>query len=155
MEILDKLNPFRKDDPYTTYECAILLVDLKDGLATLEPLAVRTSKMTVVGHGKIAFATEELDLSWAAKPRKGVGLSASAITNPYIKLGGTLASPSLEVKPMQSVTAAGTAAATGGLSILARGLWDRATAERKVCNQALKEAARRAEAREAQKRQER
>ena len=28
--------------------------------------------------------------SWATKPRKGVGLSTSAITNSYIKLAGTL-----------------------------------------------------------------
>lgn len=149
MEILDVLNPFRKKEPYTAYECAVILVELKDGLATLEPLAVRTDKMTVVGSGKIAFATEDLDLVWVAKPRKGVGLSASAITNPHIKLGGTLARPAVAIKPLQSVTATGAAVATVGLSILARGLWDRATAERKVCAHALKEAARRAEARDA------
>jgi hypothetical protein len=131
----------------------VFLVDLEDGLATLEPLAVRTSKMTVVGHGEIAFATEKLDLSWAAKPRKGVGLSASAVTNPFVKLGGTLADPALDVKPIQSVTATGAAVATAGFSILARGLWDRATAERKVCAHALKEAERRAVEREAQEAQ--
>jgi hypothetical protein len=149
VEILDTLNPFTRKDPFTQYECAVLLVEVNDGLAVLEPLAVRTSKMTVVGDGKIEFKTESLDFGWAAKPRKGVGLSASAITNPYIKLGGSLAEPSLDIKPIQSVTSTGAAVATAGLSILARGLWDRATAERKVCAHALKEAERRAEAREA------
>ena len=46
--------------------------------------------------------------------------------------------PVLEVKPLHAATATGAAIATGGLSILARGMWDRITAERKVCKLARK-----------------
>ena len=97
---------------------------------------------------KVDFKTEKLDLKWAAKPRKGVGISASAITNPYIKLGGTLSEPALEIKPLQAVTSTGVAVATMGISILARGMWDRVTAENKVCARALKEVEKKAAERE-------
>jgi len=35
----------------------------------------------VVGDGRVDFGTEALNLEWAVKPRKGVGLSASTVTN--------------------------------------------------------------------------
>ncbi len=141
-EILTALNPFgrREDRTKTELECAVLVVSLDRGVARIDPLAARTDRMTLVGGGRVDFHDEKLDLSWAAKPRKGVGLSASAITNPYIKLGGTLARPAIDVKPMEAVASTGVAVATGGLSILGKGLLDRITAGRKVCEQAIRKA---------------
>jgi hypothetical protein len=140
-EVMETLNPFRKDERRTNLQCAVFGARLEDGVARIEPLAAQTDKVTLVGQGRIDFSTEALDLAWVAKPRKGVGLSASTITNPYIKLGGTLASPSVEIKPAQAVASTGAAIATAGLSILARGLWDRVTAEKKVCEQAIEKVA--------------
>ena len=67
------------------------------------------------------------------------------ITNPYIKLGGTLADPAIEVKPMEAVAQTGVAVATLGVSLVAKGMLDRVTAEKKVCEQALEEIGRRAD----------
>jgi uncharacterized protein involved in outer membrane biogenesis len=139
VEVLEILNPFRKTEPFTQLECALIVARFENGRTTIEPLALQTDKMTIVGHGKINLENEKIDLDWAAKPRKGIGVSASAITNPYIKVGGTMGNPALEVKPLQGATAAGAAVATAGLSILARGMWDRITAERKVCKRARKQ----------------
>jgi uncharacterized protein involved in outer membrane biogenesis len=138
VELLEVLNPFRKEEKFTQMECAVFVARFEDGRATLEPLATQTDKLTIVGHGRINLENEKLDLSWNAKPRKGVGVSASAITNSYIKIGGTLGSPSLEVKPLRAVTATGAAVATAGLSLLASGMWDRITADKKVCKTASK-----------------
>jgi hypothetical protein len=140
--VLNALNPFRKDDKETHFECAVLVGSLVDGRARLDPIAMRTDKTTIVGHGKINFSNEKIDFEWATKPRKGIGLSASTITNPYIKVSGRLGDPSLDIKPIQAVTATGVAVATVGLSIVARGFWDRVTAERKVCKRAIKAAER-------------
>jgi hypothetical protein len=136
IELVEMLNPFRKNAPYTELECGVLVAVVKDGRVTLEPLAAQTDKVTIVGHGKINLQNEKLDFMWAAKPRKGFGVSASAITNRYLKLGGTLAEPALEVDPIGAATKTGAALATAGLSIVARGMWDRVTAERKVCKHA-------------------
>jgi uncharacterized protein involved in outer membrane biogenesis len=136
--LLEALNPFSKEKSTTRLECAVVVIEVEDGVAVMEPMAVQTDVMTVLGGGKIDFSTEELDLNWVTKPRKGIGVSASLITNPYIKLGGTLGDPNIEMKPLEAMTSTGIAVATGGLSILGKGLYDRITAEQKVCEQALK-----------------
>jgi hypothetical protein len=136
--LLDAFNPFNEEKPVTELECAVMVFSIEDGVAVLDPMAVRTDVMTIVGGGKIDFSTEKLSLDWVTKPRKGIGISASMITNPYIRLGGTLGSPNLAMKPLEAMTSTGLAVATGGLSILGKGLWDRITAEQNVCKQALK-----------------
>lgn len=136
-EVLKALNPFAGKDKPTKLRCAVLAVNLEDGLARLEPMAVQTDKLTMLGKGKINLATESLDLEWVSKPRKGIGLSASMITNPYLKLGGTLSNPSIQIKELQAVASTGVAVATLGLSLVAKGMLDRVTAGKDVCQDAL------------------
>jgi uncharacterized protein involved in outer membrane biogenesis len=144
VSILDALNPFSGAGPETVgLDCAAFVVDVTDGLVLAEPMAVKTDNVTVLGHGAVNLGTEKLDFEWVTKPRKGFGVSASTITNPYVKLGGTLARPALEVKPAQAVVSTGLAVATAGLSFLGKGLYDRVTSEGKVCEKGLEEAQRR------------
>jgi uncharacterized protein involved in outer membrane biogenesis len=131
------LNPFMKEEAFTKLECSVFLVEIEDGIARLGPLVMLTDKFVDVGHGEINFETEELSLHSAIKPRKGIGLSASAITNNYMKLGGSLSEPRLEVSPLKAARATGAAVLTGGLSILGRAVFNRISAERKVCQRAL------------------
>jgi len=144
VSILDALNPFTGAGSETVgLECAVFVVDVNDGQVLAEPIAIKTDNVTVVGHGAIDLDTEDLDFEWVTKPRKGFGVSASTLTNPYVKLGGTLAEPALEVKPAQAMISTGVAVATAGLSLLGKGLYDRVTSEGKVCEKALEEAQRR------------
>jgi hypothetical protein len=143
LTLLNTFNPFAKEDPTTELQCGVALLSFENGVARLEPMAFQSDKMTLLGEGKIDLATEKLNLRWVAKPRKGIGISASMVTNPYIKLGGTLADPSLELKPLEAVTSTGVAVATLGISLVAKGLFDRVTAEKKVCKHALEEIERR------------
>jgi hypothetical protein len=131
--LLDALNPFRASSDYTDLECGIASATMKNGRASVEPIAVQTDKMTVVGHGKVDFRTEEIELEWTLKPKTGVGLAPGAIANPYVKLGGTLSAPKLEVKRLEAAANAGAAVATMGLTVLAQGFYGRITAEKKVC----------------------
>jgi len=139
LTLLETLNPFSKTEDHSRLQCAVVLATFDDGFARLDPMAVQTDRMTMLGGGTIDLETEKIKLNWVTKPRKGLGLSASMITNPYISLGGTLADPDLALKPLEAVTTTGIAVATGGLSILARGLFDRITAENKVCDKAMKD----------------
>jgi len=126
-------------------QCGVALLSFEDGLATLEPMAFQSDKMTMLGKGRINLETEKLSLEWITKPRKGIGISASMITNPYIKLGGTLSEPAVELKPLEAVTSTGVAVATFGVSLVAKGMYDRVTAEKKVCKKALEEIGQRAD----------
>jgi uncharacterized protein involved in outer membrane biogenesis len=139
--LLDALNPFAEQDKYTTLNCAVLAANFVDGVMTLDPAALQTTKVTIIGDGVIDFGTEKLRLDWITKPRKGIGISASMFTNPYIRLGGTLAKPQIEVKPAQAVASTGLAVATMGISLVGKGLFDRVTAEKKVCERAMKQVA--------------
>ncbi|MCP3977980.1 MAG: AsmA family protein [bacterium] len=132
------LNPFTKADPYTQLECSVALIEMSDGVARIGPMAMRTDKMVMLGKGQIDFTTEKLKLDWATKPRKGVGLSASAITNSWIKLGGTLSNPEMKASPLKGARDAGATVMTGGFFLLYKGLFQRVTAERRVCRIALK-----------------
>ncbi|HEX6851394.1 MAG TPA: AsmA-like C-terminal region-containing protein [Candidatus Polarisedimenticolaceae bacterium] len=145
--LLDALNPFRKSSEHTDVECGVAAAFVTEGKAAVEPIAARTDKMTVVGRGKVDFETEKIDFTWTIKPRRGVGVSATSITNPYIKLGGTLAAPSLDAKPIEAAASTGAAVATAGITILVRGIYDRITAEKKVCVRALEKAREQMEAR--------
>jgi AsmA family protein len=147
--LLDALNPFRKSSPYTEVECGVVAAELKGGQMAVKPIAARTDRMTILGHGNLDFETERIDLVWALKPREGVGITAGSIANPYIKLGGTLSAPSLDAKPLEAVASTGAAVATAGLTLLFRGIYDRVTAEKKVCVKALEDAERQAEKRAA------
>jgi len=140
LSLVDTLNPFRKSSPDTPVECGVAAAALDDGKLTVDPIAARTDKLTVIGHGQLRFDTEEIDLVWTLKPRRGVGISAGTIVNPFIKLGGTLASPKLDAKPLTAAATTGAAVATAGITVLLKGLYDRITAEKKVCAQALKKA---------------
>jgi hypothetical protein len=151
--LLNALNPFSDAAPYTDFECGVLAAGMENGKAVVQPIAARSDKLTIVGRGRIDFETEEIDLVWTLKPRKGVGISAASIANPYVKLGGTLASPSLDAKPLEAAASTGAAVATAGLTILFKGLYDRITAEKKVCVNALEEAERREQERAARKKE--
>jgi uncharacterized protein involved in outer membrane biogenesis len=131
-ELIGVLNPFAKRDKLTEIDCVVFAANLDEGAVRIEPIVIRTNKMVMIGHGEIDLATEDLILAWATKPRKGIGLSASALTNPFIGLGGTLANPRIQSKGVEG-------AAKGSLSILTLGVWDRITAEGKVCKKALKQ----------------
>ncbi len=75
--------------------------------------------------GTVNLATEALDFSFRVKQREGIGISLAGVGNPYIKLGGTLASPALALDKKRGFLTGAVAALTGGLSILAQGVWDR------------------------------
>jgi hypothetical protein len=142
VQLLTVLNPFRKEDPFTELDCAVLVALAEDGQVRLDPIAGRSKKITIVGDGRVNLETEKIGFQWATKPRSGIGLSATAITNSFIRVSGSLTDPDLDLKPLDAVVSTGAAVATAGLSLLARGFYDRVTAEKKVCKNAIKRAER-------------
>ncbi len=117
------INPFEKDKKYTDINCMVLRWDIKDGLAQSTAMVFDTSRMTVVGDGKVNLKSEELDITLEPSPKEGagvagvgkVGLSLSEVAKPF-KLGGTLASPSLAVDPTRAALAIGKS--VGGAALL-------------------------------------
>ena len=134
--IVRTLNPLAEERTYSNLECGIVDVSIVNGIATIEELALQSDRLTIVSSGNIDFETEALDLTLNTKSREGLGVSVGDVANSFIKLGGTLKDPALGVDAVGSVTTTGAAVATGGLSLLAKGLWDRVSSEVDICAQA-------------------
>jgi AsmA-like protein len=139
--ILRTLNPLSEAEKLAALECGIYEIVIDEGVAKIEKLAVQTGKLTIISSGNIDLSSEALDLTLRTKTREGLGISLGGVVNSFLKIGGTLKAPSVGVDAAGSVTTAGAAVATGGLSVLARGLWDRVSAEADMCSDLAKPAA--------------
>ena len=140
VQVLGLLNPAAERDDHTVLECAAVLFKIVDGTATADQgIAMETEAFTVVGSGTVDLETEALDIGLRPQAREGLGLSVGSLAG-LVRVGGTLASPKPTADAAGVISAgaqAGAAVATGGLSILAKGLLDRATADPNPCATAL------------------
>ena len=133
-EVISTVNPFYKSDPFTQFDCIVLPAQFVAGRVSGQPNAYfETDKMRIATKSEIDLKTERIDVAVRTSPQRGLGISAGELLNPFVKITGTLARPQLAVDEQGVLITGGAAVATGGLSILARGLWDRLTRESDAC----------------------
>ncbi len=134
------LKPGAQGEEGTQLVCYVMNLDIKDGIIAVDKnIAAVTDQMNIIGSGVINLQTEELDLGVTPEARKGLGLNMSQLAE-LVRLKGTLANPEVGTDTKAALKAglsAGAAVATGGLSILAQGLFDRTTADADPCATAL------------------
>lgn len=127
-------------DGDTLLECGVINANIKDGIATLDKgVAFQTKAMNLIGSGAINLKTEELDIGIDPEAREGMGLGLGQLAE-LVRVRGTLAEPKAgpsTKEALKSAATIGAAVATGGISILAQGLFNRATADSDPCATAL------------------
>jgi AsmA family protein len=137
---LSMLTPGAESSDGSTLECAVVNFDIKDGIATAENgIGMSTNQLNVVGGGSINLKTEELDIGITPKAKEGIGLNLGKLAG-LVRLGGTLANPATKTDTeaaLKTGLSAGTALATGGLSLLAEGLLTESSDDIKPCDIAL------------------
>ena len=134
VNVLETMNPFVESEEFTKMSCLVLNASIADGKLKMEPgFVMRTDRLNMFVYGGADLEQETLDLSLATQARRGIGISAASITNPYFKIGGTLAQPALQLDPASAAVAASVATATAGLSILIRGVFDRLMGSQNPC----------------------
>jgi len=139
--VVGVINPFVKTDPTVNLVCTVAPLFLKSGKASSAPTFISlTDKLNVIAYGTVDLRTERLDLNFKTEARKGIGLSAAQLINPYIKLTGTLAKPQVTLDPKGTLVSGGAAVLTAGLSILVSTAWNRAFREKDPCAAVLAEA---------------
>jgi len=119
--LLRLLNPFQEQSSFTTVNCFVNRAKIDDGLARVR-LLVDTEQTTIVAAGDVDLKTEQLDIGIKPSPKSGYGLKGVAqltlgfneLAKP-LKLGGTLASPSLAIDPAQAMLTIGKA--LGGFAL--------------------------------------
>jgi hypothetical protein len=140
--ILNTINPFRESDPFTDFDCIVVPMQIDDGQVAGAPNSfIGTDKLRIVTRSSINMKTEEIRIGIRTTPRRALSVSAGELVNPYVQVVGTLAAPRLAVD--EAGVLIGAAVATAGLSVLARGIWDRVSRSRTPCkdtsDQALEE----------------
>lgn len=129
LNLVNTINPFYKKAKNTQLKCAVVKSSIKDGKMKFDnSIAIKTSKMTVTANGNINLAKEKINLGINPKARAGVGVDISSLAK-FIALKGSLAKPSIGVSAEGSLKSAlqlGAAVSTGGLSLIASGIADKA-----------------------------
>ncbi len=92
--------------------CGLIGFTVRDGVAAADPILIDTSKNVILGRGGFSFKTESLDLAFRADGKKFSFFSGQS----PVGLGGSFASPKIDVISPQLLTRAG---AGLGLALLA------------------------------------
>ncbi|MEF8730818.1 MAG: AsmA family protein [Candidatus Accumulibacter meliphilus] len=125
-QLFSTLNPFAKKNTYSTLSCAGVYLEASKGHVETAPAVVlQTDRLSVVSRGTIDLRSEKIDFTFRVAPLQGVGFSAGDLIKPFIKLGGTLTAPALDLDVANAAVEGGVAVATFGASLLAGSLWDR------------------------------
>ncbi len=132
-QLLSALNPFSQTESHTDWDCGVYRIDVVNGMANVAVLYAQTKNIKVIGGGSIDFNTEQLNIEFNTKPRKGIGVSADMFLTPYVAVKGTLAHPHLGLNQKGALLASGAAVATGGISMLVKALADRAAGTVDAC----------------------
>lgn len=134
--LVQRVNPVAATRTSAEIECAVLAARAEDGDLELEPgIVVRSDRAHILLSGTLDLEDERLDLSLATRARRGIGLSAGSIVTPFLRIGGTLAGPRIRADATGGAVQLGAAAATGGISLLARGLYERVRGGAELCQQ--------------------
>ncbi|HKX56471.1 MAG TPA: AsmA-like C-terminal region-containing protein, partial [Xanthomonadales bacterium] len=121
-QIFSTLNPLSKKSQFTQLNCAVYAADFLNGQAKLAPIVIQTDQITAFSEGKVDLSSEAVDMSFRTVPRKGLGISAGAVVNPFFRIGGTLMKPALQLDVTKGAISGGAMVATAGLSVLFKSL---------------------------------
>ncbi len=134
-QLVSALNPFAKTNPKMQLQCGTVQAKVASGMVSIEPMAMQSDKLKVVAGGELDLHSEKLNIEFNTKPREGVGVSADMFVTPFVSLEGTLAQPRVGFNETSTLLTAGAAVATGGMSFLWKGIYDRATGAIDLCKQ--------------------
>ncbi len=138
VQLLNTVNPFARNDPYSELKCAVVLATVEQGkVSGLPVLVLQSDRLKIHVNANIDLTTERVDADFNTVPMKGLGVSLSNLVNPYVKVRGTLANPTLGLNAESTLIEGGAAVATGGITILAKGLRDRFFSDKDPCGTAV------------------
>ena len=135
-QIVNLINPFVTRDDSTELECAAVRFQATDGvLHSQNQIVVETQKMKIRGGGDINLNDETIQIDLIPKARSGFGVGLSDLAK-FVRIGGTLGNPEPVLDPtgiLKSSATIGAAIATGGLSLLAQGLFNKVSSAGTAC----------------------
>ncbi|HIJ32625.1 MAG TPA: AsmA family protein [Gammaproteobacteria bacterium] len=144
-QITRSLNPTAKSEQHTLLQCAVVNLQLKQGVCKFDKnIAIETDMTVIVGSGEFDLGSETLSINMKPSPRQDsadLGIGAGDLVA-AARLEGTFALPKLGLDPLGSAKAGMKiyqALATGGTSLILGGLIDKAMSDPHPCKTALEE----------------
>lgn len=138
-QVLQTLIP-TKGGKDSTIDCSILGARAANGVISLDPgFVFRSQSVDLSATGEVNLEMEKIRIHFDTKTRKGLGVSAAGLINPYMQITGTLAKPKLVPDVKSGAVTGGLAAATAGISVLAKTFYDRFLDRGNPCEAALEE----------------
>ena len=135
--LLDSINP--QSAGRTHVACGVAAFTVQSGVATADRgLALQTDKMNLLGSAVVQLSSEAIEAAAYPYPREGIGVSVGGLSR-LVRFEGTLTEPTVALadKAVARTTASVTAAvATGGLTLLAEGLYHHANRDPTPCQTA-------------------
>ena len=138
--LLGAINPPSAEELRTALECAIILFDIEDGVATSNALAIQTDKLKIAANGRVNLATEEIHFRFKITERQGIRVSVPSVFSPLVEITGMTFAPKINLSP--GPTAA--ALITGGWTLVLETFASLAASDKNVCEESLERTGRRA-----------
>lgn len=130
--LADAVNPFRKVDPSTGLQCAVIRLPLRNGVAAIDrSIAIETNKLAASATGTVDFRTEMLDLAIKPQLRQGISVDISQIAQ-LVRFHGPFTAPTVGIDAMATAATLariGAAVGTGGFSLAGEALLSGAKAD--------------------------
>ncbi len=117
LQVLNTVNPFGNQDPYTVARCGVANFQIVDGVAeTNQAVVLMTDKMSLTSSGQIDLRNERIDLNVRTQGASGITGGIGQLAQ-AVKVTGALSSPSVAIDQtgvVKGVAGLGSALAKGG-----------------------------------------
>jgi hypothetical protein len=131
MQVLNMVNPMGNKDPYTVAKCGVVNFLISGGVAnTQNGIALSTDKMDLTAAGNVNLGPETIDMVFKPTAKGGLGVGLGKLVS-AVKVKGPIMKPNMGLDAggtAKAIGSLGAMFATGGLSALAQGQVDKATA---------------------------
>jgi hypothetical protein len=125
-QVITSISPIAAMQTKIEVDCLAAVGQVRAGMVELDPgIALQTGRLRMMVRGNLDLKTEKLDIGLRSRTLSIADISAGEIISPYVKLAGTLASPSITLDPKGTLISGGAAFLSGGLSILAKKALDK------------------------------
>jgi hypothetical protein len=134
--LLAFLVPKSDRDKAMQLQCAVMRLDLKDGVATANnSIAMMSDRTRLVAGGAIDLRRQQLDMVARVEARRGISLSVGELAGD-IRITGPMSDPHFGVGISgiaETAVATGAAVMTGGLTLLAEQAVELVSGSEDVC----------------------
>ncbi len=145
---VNTLLPLPPDKPGRELICAVMNFEIKDGqAATDKGIALSTERMDVVGSGLVNLKDETLNIGVKPRGKEGFGVGAGSLAD-LVRIVGPLSNPHIQpdgVAAFKKGLSVGAAVFTGGMSLIAQGIYGAFTIDNDPCGTAIKSTVKKAE----------